>query len=76
MDIAGNVAEWCVDWYDANYYQSAPDANPKGAPAGTLRIVRGGSFFNLANECRVTTRSRSLPTMRLFTIGFRCAKDG
>ena len=76
MDVTGNVAEWCADWHDANYYQSAPDANPKGAPSGTFRIVRGGSFFNLANECRVTTRSRSLPATRLFTIGFRCAKDG
>ena len=40
-DMTSNVWEWVADWYDANYYQSAPSRNPKGPDSGQLRVRRG-----------------------------------
>jgi formylglycine-generating enzyme required for sulfatase activity len=42
----GNVWEWCSDWYDEKYYASSPAADPTGPDSGTVRVLRGGSWFN------------------------------
>ncbi len=45
-DIAGNVNEWCADWYDANYYVGGNTSNPTGPAKGVARVVRGGAVGN------------------------------
>ncbi len=71
-DMQGNVAEWCSDWYDAEYYAKSPAADPKGpASAGSFRVIRGGSWYYDPVGCRSAYRDLGAPTFRLNHIGFR-----
>jgi formylglycine-generating enzyme len=74
-DIIGNVWEWTADWYDRNYYEVAPDRNPRGPDKGIYRVLRGGSWFDqpqLFLTC--SYRSWARQAERSPTIGFRCVK--
>ena len=70
-DTHGNVAEWCVDWYD-NYNTSAV-SNPSGPGAGTERIIRGGSYIHINIYCRSAYRLKNVPEYTQTYIGFRMA---
>jgi len=67
-DLMGNVAEWCADWYDPEYLRSNKYLDhPAGAPSGTTKIVRGGTF---ANKDFIELGHRD-PKEKQKTIGFR-----
>lgn len=75
-DMAGNMMEWCQDWYSRNYYSVSPKKNPKGPETGAYRVLRGGSFFVDAFETRSYAREAAWPSVQSFRmVGFRAARE-
>jgi formylglycine-generating enzyme required for sulfatase activity len=73
-DIAGNVREWCWNWYgESTYVNGATD--PQGAPSGTKRVLRGGFWNGGAFGCRIAFRNSADPGFLDFGHGFRPARS-
>jgi formylglycine-generating enzyme required for sulfatase activity len=70
-DMAGNVVEWCWDFY--GNYGSATKLDPRGAAASSYRVYRGGGWGSYAIYSRVTNRNSTYPNQRNSNIGFRSA---
>ncbi len=72
FDMSGNVQEWCWDW--DKYYSSAPTEDPTGATTGTGRAYRGGRWYDVAVDSRLSLRYRRGPSLRDFNLGFRLCR--
>lgn len=78
FNMAGNVWEWCVDWFTPTYHMSSESINPEGPTNGKERSMRGGSYLchkSYCNRYRVAARSKNTPDSSAGNIGFRCAAD-
>ncbi len=78
FSMTGNTWEWCADWFDAEYHVDATRMNPVGPPAGTTRVLKGGSYLchqSYCNRYRVAARSSNTPDSGTSNMGFRCVLD-
>jgi formylglycine-generating enzyme len=76
-DMAGNVWEWVSDWYSPDYYASSQPRDPLGPAAGTMRILRGGSWVNEdIGMLRCSYRHKVPPDTYAYSIGFRIVCPG
>ncbi len=73
-DLSGNAAEWVHDWYARDMYEGARNRDPTGAMNGTVRVVRGGSYYDGPALLRSAYRYGLNPMASFSTVGFRCAR--
>jgi formylglycine-generating enzyme required for sulfatase activity len=73
LDMSGNVTEWVSDWYQEDYYAGSPPENPHGPESGSVKVVRGGWWHNVAGYIRAAYRAYHFLENPHYGVGFRCA---
>ena len=74
-DTIGNVAEWCSDWYDPDYYAQSPEEDPQGPEEGTQCLIRGGGWYAYPVYTRAAFRFAADLNYRRPHIGFRVVRE-
>ncbi len=74
-DMSGNVSERCNDRYDKNYYSASPYSNPTGPSLGSVRVMRGGSWYTATDTCRSVNRGYTSVGTKHYALGFRVARS-
>jgi len=76
QDMHGNVGEWCLDWFQSDYYQYSSSVDPRGpATDQQWHVVRGGSWYNAPFSCRSSGRHDGISTEASTTNGFRVVME-
>jgi formylglycine-generating enzyme required for sulfatase activity len=73
FDMLGNVWQWTANWYGD--YQPSAQSDPSGAASGWYRALRGGSWYDILRDARVSSRDRGEPGIRNYNIGLRCVGE-
>jgi len=73
-DLAGNVWEWVLDWFDKEFYRRSASVNPLNDRSGKLKVIRGGGWGNTPAGLRSTLRHANRLDIGLSMVGFRCAR--
>ncbi len=76
--VAGNVWEWCHDWFSPDFHRNGPRVDPAGPPGGENHVIRGGSYLchdSYCNRYRVAARTSNSPDGSTGNMGFRVAAD-